>query len=41
MEIQLTESADDDHLLQLVERGELDLSFVILPLPEGPFEGSS
>jgi DNA-binding transcriptional LysR family regulator len=38
VEIQLTESTDDGQLLDLVERGELDLSFVILPLPEGPFE---
>ena len=38
VEVQLTESTDDGHLLDLVERGELDLSFVILPLPEGPFE---
>jgi DNA-binding transcriptional LysR family regulator len=38
VEIQLTESTDDGQLLELVERGELDLSFVILPLPEGPFE---
>jgi DNA-binding transcriptional LysR family regulator len=38
VEIQLTESTDDGQLLELVERGELDLSFVMLPLPEGPFE---
>jgi DNA-binding transcriptional LysR family regulator len=38
VEIQLTESTDDGQLLKLVERGELDLTFVILPLPEGPFE---
>jgi DNA-binding transcriptional LysR family regulator len=38
VDVQLTESTDDGHLLDLVERGELDLSFVILPLPEGPFE---
>ena len=38
VKIQLTESADDGYLLQLVERGELDFTFVILPLPEGPFE---
>jgi DNA-binding transcriptional LysR family regulator len=36
--IQLTESADDGHLLDLVERGELDLCFVMLPVGEGPFE---
>jgi DNA-binding transcriptional LysR family regulator len=38
VEIQLTESADDGHLLQLVERGELDVNFVMLPAAEGPFE---
>jgi DNA-binding transcriptional LysR family regulator len=38
VEIQLTESADDGSLLELVERGELDLSFVMLPVDEGPFE---
>src|SRR5215210_2907750 len=31
VEIQLTESADDGYLLELVERGELDVSFVVLP----------
>jgi DNA-binding transcriptional LysR family regulator len=38
VDITLTESADDADLLQLVERGELDLSFIILPLITGPFE---
>ncbi|HWH05421.1 MAG TPA: LysR family transcriptional regulator [Gaiellaceae bacterium] len=38
VEIRLTESASDDELLGLVERGELDLAFAMLPLPEGPFE---
>jgi DNA-binding transcriptional LysR family regulator len=38
VDIQLTESADDGGLLDLVERGELDLSFVVLPLEEGPIE---
>jgi DNA-binding transcriptional LysR family regulator len=38
VEIQLSESADDGSLLELVERGELDLSFVMLPVEEGPFE---
>src|ERR1700730_5333607 len=37
VEVQLTEVASDD-LLPLVERGELDLSFEVLPLAEGPFE---
>ena len=38
VEIRLTESADDAHLLALVERGELELTFTIFPLPTGPFE---
>ncbi len=38
VDVQLTESASDEDLLRLVERGELDLSFAMLPLPEGPFE---
>jgi len=36
--VQLTEWSDDGHLLSLVERGELDFSFVMLPVAEGPFE---
>lgn len=31
------ELPDDGDLLGLVETGDLDLSFVVLPLPEGPF----
>jgi len=38
VEITLQESADDRDLLALVERGDLDLSFVVLPLFPGPFE---
>ena len=38
LEIRLVESATDMELLPLVERGELDLTFALLPLPEGPFE---
>jgi len=38
VEIRLTESANDEELLPRVEHGELDLTFAILPLPEGPFE---
>ncbi|MGH3029897.1 MAG: LysR family transcriptional regulator [Gaiellaceae bacterium] len=38
VDIQLTEAADDGRLLELVERGELDLCFVMLPVGEGPFE---
>lgn len=33
----LTESTDDEELLGLVERGELDLTFTMAPLPPGPF----
>ena len=36
--ISLTESTDDEELLALVERGELDLTFTMVPLPAGPFE---
>jgi molybdate transport repressor ModE-like protein len=36
--VRLTESASDVELLELVERGELDLAFADLPLTEGPFE---
>lgn len=38
VEVELTESGSDAELMQLLERGELDLSFTVLPLPEGPFE---
>ncbi|MBD0328733.1 MAG: LysR family transcriptional regulator [Thermoleophilia bacterium] len=38
VEIRLTESSNDEELLELVERGELDLAFVIYPLVDGPFE---
>jgi molybdate transport repressor ModE-like protein len=38
VEVSLRESADDRELVQLVERGELDLSFVVLPLDPGPYE---
>ena len=36
--VQVREEADEAELLRLVERGELDLAFAELPLPEGPFE---
>ena len=36
--VRLTESADDDVLLAGVERGDLDVAFAVLPLPDGPFE---
>jgi DNA-binding transcriptional LysR family regulator len=35
--VQLIESASDNELLACVERGDLDLSFVMPPLPDGPF----
>jgi DNA-binding transcriptional LysR family regulator len=38
VELELTESPSDDDLLRLVERGELDLAFAMLPALEGPFE---
>ncbi len=38
VEVQLTEDSADGRLLALVERGDLDLSFTIYPLPGGPFE---
>jgi len=40
VEIQLTESAHDADLLPMVERGELDLTFAMLPLPTGPFKAA-
>jgi DNA-binding transcriptional LysR family regulator len=36
--VTLTESADDEELLGLIERGELDLTFADLPLTDGPFD---
>jgi DNA-binding transcriptional LysR family regulator len=38
IEIRLSEASDDDELLVLVERGELDLTFTVLPVPDDPFE---
>jgi DNA-binding transcriptional LysR family regulator len=38
VEVTLRESADDRELIQLVERGELDLSFVVFPVGPGPYE---
>ena len=38
IELELRESASDDDLLRLVERGELELAFAMLPTLEGPFE---
>lgn len=39
VEVLLTESGSDRELLELLERGEVDLTFAVLPLLEGPFEG--
>jgi molybdate transport repressor ModE-like protein len=38
IDVQLTESASDAELLELVERGDIDLTFADLPLTDGPFE---
>lgn len=35
--IELTEAENDEQLLDLVESGELDLTFVVLPMMSGPF----
>jgi DNA-binding transcriptional LysR family regulator len=37
VEIRLHEAASDDELLGLVQDGALDVTFALLPLPEGPF----
>src|SRR4051812_33818827 len=37
VDISLVESSNDNELIELVERGELDLSFVMLPVGTGPF----
>jgi len=36
--IHLTESNTDEELLALLEHGQLDLTFAVLPLADGPFE---
>jgi molybdate transport repressor ModE-like protein len=36
--VTLRESTDDRDLLEMVERGELDLTFAVLPLEPGPYE---
>jgi DNA-binding transcriptional LysR family regulator len=38
VDVRLAESANDIDLLDRIERGDLDLTFADLPLPEGPFE---
>jgi DNA-binding transcriptional LysR family regulator len=35
--VELTEAEDDEELLHLVERGELDLTFLVYPVMAGPF----
>jgi molybdate transport repressor ModE-like protein len=37
VEVELRESSSDQRLLRLVESGDLDLAFSVLPLPDGPF----
>jgi len=37
VKVALVETPDEGQLLRLVERGELDLSFMLYPLAEGPF----
>ena len=36
--VRLTESHQDDDILQMVEAGALDLAFTVQPVPDGPFE---
>jgi molybdate transport repressor ModE-like protein len=38
VDVQVTEEARDDDLVAAVERGDLDLTFAIAPIGEGPFE---
>jgi DNA-binding transcriptional LysR family regulator len=38
VEVVLTESQDEDELLSMVERGDLDLTFWTLPVVGGPYE---
>ena len=38
LDIHLTESASDVELLGHLERGDLDLTFAVLPVDDGPFE---
>jgi len=37
VDVRIEEALDSDTLLGSVERGEVDISFAALPLPEGPF----
>src|SRR5260370_684640 len=38
VEVDVTEASGDDDLVDMVERGEVDLSFAIQPIRDGPFE---
>ena len=40
VEVRVREETDAADLLRLLERGELDLTFADLPLPDGPFESA-
>jgi DNA-binding transcriptional LysR family regulator len=37
MEIELTQTIADDELMDLLGTGDLDITFAMLPIPEGPF----
>ncbi|MGB3697281.1 MAG: LysR family transcriptional regulator [Gordonia sp. (in: high G+C Gram-positive bacteria)] len=38
VQVELMENEDDGELLRQVERGDLDLTFVVAPIPAGPFD---
>src|SRR5262249_51326203 len=40
VQFSLKESNDDTVLLELLERGDLDVAFVELPVPDGPLEAT-
>ena len=40
VDLELTEAANDGDLLRAVERGRLDLAFMMFPLIDGPFEAT-
>jgi DNA-binding transcriptional LysR family regulator len=39
VEVELSEAASDEGLLDLIEPGRLDVTFGVLPMPDGPFDG--
>jgi DNA-binding transcriptional LysR family regulator len=39
VEVRLAEAASDEGLMEMVEPGRLDMTFGVLPLPDGPFDG--